>query len=210
MKKKICIIVILAMCIAVICVALLFIKKSENSMENNTNIQIIRKDSTDIESYSKQVYLNGVEIKNKDAVILVDDIIYVSIDMLNEQVSREFIVYKDKHLSIRRNTIDSAIILQAEQNSYLSWKLLSQYIQSNKDVQEDVGLYLDTMMLNSISYKNTRYMLTQETMDVNQVSGEPDSVTADGRGIWEDEKDIWIEDDWNRLYKYEKSAVSIA
>ena len=55
------------------------------------------------------------------------------------------------------------------------------------------------------------YYLTSEFLSsFVTVDNPPYFVLSDGRGVWNKDGDIYIEDDWGNVYKYVESKISIA
>ena len=166
-----------------------------------TSEQIV--DEQEVYAYDKPIYINGERISEKDAVVTYNDMLYMSLELLNEKITSDFISYNNHCFTVRRKTVSSFQVIQVNQKQFLPIQELEPYIHINHDVQKSNGvLYIDTMVSGNINFENQMYYLDQDFVQSNPFQREPDGITEDGRGIWKEENYLWIEDDWGRVYKY--------
>ena len=189
---------------------LIFVTLSVKRSMSEEN-QIMQCNTDELKTYQKSVYINGEKVADKLSVVVYKDKNFFSVDMLQKYISKRFISYKGDNVKIRRNMIELSSLLRCKDSLYIDYEALSQYIHINNDVYKSTGnMIIDSMLPLSFNIDGTTYYLTDEKIEnFDPDSEQVDKVLEDGRGAWNDVSNYLIEDDWENVYKYEKSNVGI-
>lgn len=189
---------------------LIFVTLSVKRSMSEEN-QIMQCNTDELKTYQKSVYINGEKVADKLSVVVYKDKNFFSVDMLQKYISKRFISYNGDNVKIRRNMIELSSLLRCKDSLYIDYEALSQYIHINNDVYKSTGnMIIDSMLPLSFNIDGTTYYLTDEKIEnFDPDSEQVDKVLEDGRGAWNDVSNYLIEDDWENVYKYEKSNVGI-
>ena len=189
---------------------LIFVTLSVKRSMSEEN-QIMQCNTDELKTYQKSVYINGEKVADKLSVVVYKDKNFFSVDMLQKYISKRFISYNGDNVKIRRNMIELSSLLRCKDSLYIDYEALSQYIHINNDVYKSTGnMIIDSMLPLSFNIDGTTYYLTDEKIEnFDPDSEQVDKVLEDGRGAWNDVSNYLIEDDWENVYKYEKSTVGI-
>lgn len=154
--------------------------------------------------YTGCYYINGKQVTAKNAAILWNETLYLSLVPLQEMVSEQFLYIDEQGIHIRHAlvTLDQAI--QVDGTLYLPESLLSKtYLHVNQDVLKAGGpIYLDTHLPLSVSYQHDRYEKTDKNREASSFFLRKCTILESGRRLWPDRKSVWIEDDWGKVYCY--------
>lgn len=166
----------------------------------------------ELSSYTKDVFINGERINDTFTVVVYNNEIFFSVNMLQKSTSNYFISKHGNTINIRRSRISEDALLQSEDNVFIKLDILKQYIHINNNVFCNNGnIFADTMLPVSVNINGIKYYLTSEFLSsFVTVDNPPYFVLSDGRGVWNKDGDIYIEDDWGNVYKYVESKISIA
>lgn len=173
--------------------------------------QIMQCNTDELKPYQKSVYINGEKVTDKLSVVVYKDKSFFSVDMLQKYISKRFISYNGDNVKIRRNVLKLSSFLRCNDSIYIDYEALSQFIHMNNDVYKSTGnMIIDSMLPLSFNTDGTTYYLTDEKINnFDPDSERVDKVLDDGRGAWYDGSNYLIEDDWENVYKYEKSNIGI-
>ena len=168
--------------------------------------------NSELLSYTKDVFINGEKINNELSVVVYKGDIYFSINMLRNCISNNFISQQGSGVLIRRNKIESCALLQSEYEMYIELDALRQYVHVNSDVYKSCGnIYMDCMLPASVNHNGEKYYLTNEKISFFSVKNDlTNEVLNDGRMAWVDGSDLYVEDDWENVYRYEKEKTTIS
>ena len=168
--------------------------------------------NSDFLSYTKDVFINGEKINNELSVVVYKGDIYFSINMLRNCISNNFISQQGSGVLIRRNKIESCALLQSEYEMYIELDALRQYVHVNNDVYKFCGnIYMDCMLPASVNYNGKKYYLTNEKISsFSEKNNLTNEILNDGRMAWVDGSDLYVEDDWENVYRYEKEKTTIS
>ena len=159
--------------------------------------------NSELRSYTKDVFINGEKINNELSVVIYKGDIYFSVNTLRNCISDNFISQQDSRVLIRRNKIEYSALLQSEYEIYIKLDALRQYVHVNNDVYKSCGnIYMDCMLPASVNYNGKKYYLTNEKISsFSEKNNLTNEILNDGRMAWVDGSDLYVEDDWENVYR---------
>ena len=168
--------------------------------------------NSELRSYTKDVFINGEKINNELSVVIYKGDIYFSVNTLRNCISDNFISQQDSRVLIRRNKIEYSALLQSEYEIYIKLDALRQYVHVNNDVYKSCGnIYMDCMLPASVNYNGKKYYLTNEKISsFSEKNNLTNEILNDGRMAWVDGSDLYVEDDWENVYRYEQEKTTIS
>ena len=73
------------------------------------------------------------------------------------------------------------------------------------------NIYMDCMLPASVNYNGRKYYLTNEKISsFSEKNNLTNEILNDGRMAWVDGSDLYVEDDWENVYRYEKEKTTIS
>lgn len=191
-----------------LCTAILFFgceQKGEKTMMESPAEPVLRS-RAECTEYTVSYYINGKRVIAKDAALMCDGTLYLSLEPFPEMVSEQFLHIDAQGIQIRHAVVALDQAIRVDETLYLPEPLLSSaYVHINQDVLKTGGpIYLDTHLPLAVSYGNDRYELTSEQRAVSDFIKEADSVLESGRRLWKGRGCVWVEDDWGKAYQYQK------
>ena len=194
MKKRMCIITVLTLAFVV---GLLLLSRSEASpsnakeaMQTTGSVTVI--ESSDVMTYSGDVYINGIPVDELDAAIVYQGKIHLCSDVLSKYVSNWFCrEEKGQWLFRRNNYLGSYVVFQGK--VYFPLDAITLYIRANSHHLASGTLYLISNPASNINFGKNAYQITKTISDVP--TGQYAGLTEDGRAVYQNQNDLWVETD---------------
>lgn len=189
-----------------LCTAILFFgceQKGEKTMMESPAEPVLRS-RTECTEYTVSYYINGKRVIAKDAALMCDGTLYLSLEPFPEMVSEQFLHIDAQGIQIRHALVALDQAIQVDGTLYLPESLLSKtYLHVNQDVLKAGGpIYLDTHLPLSVSYQHDHYEKTDKNREASSFFLRKCTILESGRRLWPDRKSVWIEDDWGKVYCY--------
>lgn len=203
----------LLVCIAIMLICIVMVGTFEKKKgESVGNVEMIHCNEEEIEIYDKTTFINGKQVSLGLDIISYQNQIFLSIEILQKFISNYFITENEPFYIRRQQVKDYSSWIKCGETIYIPLDYLENFIHINSDTFSNTGnLCIDSMLPMSFNYKGERFYLNNEEAELSSEEMKlPHAFTSEGRGLWEDNDCVLIEDDWNRVYVYEKSNITLS